>query len=250
VIDLPTKRILVLGGTSEAFKLAETFQDQRRFSVIYSLAGRLENPRVPNCEIRTGGFGGVEGLSEYVTNHRIDAIVDATHPFAARISHNVEQASKQTGIPLLALVRPSWSPIAGDVWHEVPDIKGAAEIIQGLGKRILLTIGRQEASAFAECTDEYFLIRAIEKPDEPLPPNSHTLLARGPFQLEEERSLLRSHAIDLIVSKNSGGDAAYPKLQAARELRIPVVMVRRPRATQAPCVATISDAIAWLEDLI
>jgi precorrin-6A/cobalt-precorrin-6A reductase len=250
MIDRPPKRILILGGTSEALKLAGALCDRTQFTPIYSLAGRLENLRVPNCEVRIGGFGGIDGLSAYLAKERIDAVIDATHPFAARISHNVEQASHRLGLPLLALVRLPWSTMPGDVWHEVPDMHGAAAIIHNLGKRIFLAIGRQEVSAFAECPEEYFLIRAIENPSESLPPNSRILLARGPFHVEEEINLLRSYAIDLIVAKNSGGDATYPKLQAARELKIPVVMVQRPRTEQGLSVATVPAAIAWLEDLI
>jgi precorrin-6A/cobalt-precorrin-6A reductase len=249
MIALPTKRVLILGGTTDALKLVDALSESKRFTAIYSLAGRLKNSSTPHCEIRVGGFGGFDGLCDYITKERIDAVVDATHPFAARISHNAEQASQRLSLPLLALVRPPWSAASGDMWHEVPDMRAAAEIIRSLGKRIFLTIGRQEASAFAACTEEYFLIRAIEDPGEPLPPNRHVLLARGPFQFADELNLLCSFAIDVVVTKNSGGDAAYPKIQAARELKIPVVMVQRPRATQAASVTTLPAVVQWLEDL-
>jgi precorrin-6A/cobalt-precorrin-6A reductase len=245
----PTKRVLVLGGTTDALKLVDALCESSRFTPVYSLAGRLKISNTPKCETRVGGFGGIDGLCDYITKERIDAVIDATHPFAARISYNAEQASQRLGLPLLALVRPPWSAVPGDIWHAASDMNAAAEIIHSLGRRIFLTIGRQEASAFAECTEEYFLIRAIEEPDEPLPPNRHVLLARGPFQLADELQLLSSSAIDVLVTKNSGGDAAYPKIQAARDLKIPVVMVQRPRASQAASVANLSAVVQWLEDL-
>ena len=238
-----------MGGTSDALELAGNLSGQKEFSVVYSLAGRVNQPRLPDCEIRIGGFGGIDGLSSYLIEEHIQAIIDATHPFAARITQHIDQASRQLGLPLLALVRPPWTALPEDIWHEVPDLQGAATAIPHLGKRVLLAVGRQEVSIFAQCTNEYFLIRSIEPPSEPLPPNSNILLARGPFQLEDEIKLLRDHRIDLIVSKNSGGAATYPKIQAARELGIPVVLVQRRPASQALSVTTVSSALAWLHKL-
>ena len=243
------KRILILGGTRDALELADALSAEAHFSVIYSLAGRVEHPRLPNCETRIGGFGGVNGLSTYLADNRIHAVIDATHPFAATIKQHAEQASQQQELPLLALVRPPWNAVEGDIWHEVPDLNSAAALVPRLGKRIFLAIGRQEVSVFAPCTDEYLLIRAIEPPTGPLPPNCDILLARGPFHFEDELKLLRDHAIDLVVTKNSGGPATYPKIAAARELHIPVVMVQRPRAPQVPSVATISSVLAWLQNI-
>jgi precorrin-6A/cobalt-precorrin-6A reductase len=243
------KRILILGGTRDALELADTLSADAHFSAIYSLAGRVEHPRLPNCETRIGGFGGVSGLSTYLADNRIHAVIDATHPFAATIKQHAEQASQQQALPLLALVRPPWSAIDGDIWHEVPDLHSATALIPRLGKRIFLAIGRQEVSVFAPCTDEYLLIRAIEPPTGPLPPNCDVLFARGPFHFEDELKLLRDHAIDLVVTKNSGGTATYPKIAAARELHIPVIMVQRPRAPQVPSAATISSALTWLHHL-
>jgi precorrin-6A/cobalt-precorrin-6A reductase len=243
------KRILILGGTRDALELADALSAEPHFSVIYSLAGRVEHPRLPNCKTRIGGFGGVDGLSKYLADNRIHAVIDATHPFAARIKQHAEQASQQLELPFLALVRPPWSAVDEDIWHEVPDLHSAAALIPSLGKRIFLAIGRQEVSVFAPCTGEYLLIRAIEPPTGPLPPNCDILLARGPFHFEDELKLLRDHAIDLLVAKNSGGIATYPKIAAARELHIPVVMVQRPRALQVPLVATIPSALTWLYNL-
>jgi precorrin-6A/cobalt-precorrin-6A reductase len=243
------KRILILGGTRDALELANTLSTEPHFSVIYSLAGRVEHPRLPNCETRIGGFGGVDGLSTYLADNRIHAVIDATHPFAATIKQHAEQSSQQQKLPLLALVRPPWSAVDGDIWHEVADLPSAAARIPRLGKRIFLAIGRQEVSVFAPCTNEYLLIRAIEPPTGPLPPNCDILLARGPFHFEDELKLLRDHAIDLVVAKNSGGTATYPKIAAARELHIPIVMVQRPPTPQTPSVATIPSALTWLHNL-
>jgi precorrin-6A/cobalt-precorrin-6A reductase len=243
------KRILILGGTRDALELADKLSAEGRFSVIYSLAGRVEHPRLPNCEVRIGGFGGIDGLSGYLMDERIHAVVDATHPFAARISQHVEEASQRLGLPLVALVRSPWIAVDGDVWHEVPDLQSAADVVPRLGKRVFLAIGRQEVSVFAQCTDGYFLIRAIEPPSGPLPPNCDVVLGRGPFHFDDELKLLRDHAIDLVVAKNSGGAATYPKILAAREIHIPVVMVQRPRAQQVLSVATPSAVLTWLHNL-
>jgi len=187
------KRILILGGTSEALELASDLSGQKEFSVIYSLAGRVNHPRLPECEIRIGGFGGIDGLSSYLAEEHIQAVLDATHPFAAKITRHIEQASRQLGLPLLSLVRPPWTALAEDTWHEVPDLQEAVLTIPHLGKRVLLAVGRQEVSVFAQCANKYFLIRSIEPPSAPLPPNCNILLARGPFQLEDEIKLLRDH---------------------------------------------------------
>jgi precorrin-6A/cobalt-precorrin-6A reductase len=244
-----TKRILILGGTSDALELANHLSANEHFSLIYSLAGRVEHPRVPNqnCEIRKGGFGGIDGLISYLTTHRIQAIIDATHPFAAQITRHAEQASQTTHIPLLIYARPRWSAVPQDRWHEVLNLQSAADLIPGLGRRVFLAIGRQEVSVFAHCTGVHFLIRSIEPPTGPLPPDASILLARGPFHLDDERTLLRDHAIDVIVTKNSGGPATYAKVEAARQLNIPVIMVQRPPAPSAPSVTTIPAVEEWLD---
>jgi precorrin-6A/cobalt-precorrin-6A reductase len=244
-----TKRILILGGTSDALELANHLSTNERFRLIYSLAGRVEHPRVPNqsCEIRKGGFGGIDGLASYLTTHRIQAIIDATHPFAAQITRHAEVASQTTGIPLLIYARPPWTSLPQDRWHEVPNLQHAAALIPSLGRRVFLAIGRQEVSVFAYCTDAHFLIRSIEPPTGPLPPDANILFARGPFYLADELTLLRDHAIDVIVTKNSGGPATYPKVEAAREMQIPVIMVQRPPATSARPVTTIPAVEEWLK---
>jgi precorrin-6A/cobalt-precorrin-6A reductase len=243
-------RVLVLGGTGEARALADRLAPRVDVAVTSSLAGRVADPVLPTGNVRIGGFGGVEGLAAFLTARRIDAIVDATHPFAEAISRNAAEAAARTGIPLLALRRPPWEPRDGDRWHLVADTTGAAQVAPHLGKRIFLTLGRQGCAPFASCEKPWFLIRALEPPAAPLPPRHELLLQRGPFTIDEERSLLRQHRIDVLVSKNSGGDATSAKLVAARELGLPVVLVRRPPVPDVPSADDVSGAVTWIDRLL
>lgn len=250
------RKVLILGGTSDAALLAQKAAQISNLEVISSLAGRTENPTIPAT--RVGGFGGVAGLVEYLRSrsvsfgesHQIDFIIDATHPFAAKISHNASQAARIVGIPHLMLVRPAWEKVEGDVWIEVDSNESAAAVLPGLAKRVFLTIGRQELATFSHLQDIWFLMRAIDPPDEhiKLPPGE-LLLARGPFSLDAELELLRERKIEAIVSKNSGGDATYAKIVAARELTIPVVMVRRSPLPDGDKVDNVEDALNWLLSL-
>ncbi|HEX9999153.1 MAG TPA: cobalt-precorrin-6A reductase [Actinoplanes sp.] len=212
--------------------------------VISSLAGRTSSPLLPAGEVRIGGFGGAGGLTGYLRERRIDALIDATHPFAARISAHAAAAAAVTGVPLLVLRRPGWSAGPGDDWYRVPDLAAAAALLPTLGERVFLTTGRQGIDAFAGC-DGWFLARSVEPPQPPLPRRLEVLLDRGPFDLDSERRLLAEHRIDVLVSKDSGG--ADGKLVAARERRIPVVLVDRPPATPAAdTAATVAEAADWL----
>ena len=231
-------RVLVLGGTTEARELAG------RLPVISSLAGRTSDPRLPPGEVRIGGFGGADGLAAYLRSERIDVLVDATHPFAARISANAAMAAEATRVPLLVLRRPGWVAGPGDDWHRVPDLASAAAALPRLGHRVFLTTGRQGIGAFAGCDDCWFLARSVEPPAAPVPRRLEVLLDRGPFTLDGELRLLREHRIDVLVSKDSGGPAA--KLAAARERGIPVLLVDRPPLRAAATVATVAEAVAWL----
>lgn len=221
-------RVLILGGTAEARELAAALHDAG-IDVTTSLAGRTEHPRVPAGALRIGGFGGPEGLRAYVAEHAIDVVVDATHPFARRISAAAEHA----GVPLIRLERAGWEPRPGDRWVDTLE-DAAAECP---GHRVLLTTGHQGIAAFAAVRDAWFLVRAITPPD-PLPAHHELVLARGPFGLEDERALFERHRIDLLVTKDSGGPAA--KLEAARERGCPVVIVRRPRS------ASVEDVLRRL----
>ena len=223
------KRLLILGGTGDAVNLASRAIDLPGLTAITSLAGRTSAPRSLVGNVRIGGFGGEAGLVTYLQTEQIDLLIDATHPFAARISQHAAGAATQVGIPRLKLIRPRWRRLPEDNWIEVESIEAAVRAIPANSQRILIAIGRQQLAPFASLTDKWCLMRSIDPPDPsiPLPPGK-LLLDRGPFSLEEERELLREYQIQAIVSKNSGGDATYAKIIAARELGLPVVMVQRP----------------------
>jgi precorrin-6A/cobalt-precorrin-6A reductase len=207
---------------------------------IASFAGRTEHPKLPpNTMTRIGGFGGIEGLCAYLAAQNIAVVVDAVHPYAKRMHHHAAAACERLGLPLLGFARPAWSPQPGDLWHDTPDFTTAAEIASKLGRRIFLTIGRQELAPFATYEDRWFLIRSIDAPTQPLPPQRHLRLQRGPFSREQELALLREHRVDLIVSKNSGGSATFAKIEAARLLGIPIVMIRRPVLPAIPLAENI-----------
>lgn len=241
--------ILILGGTAEAGALARTLADGADLSVTTSLAGRTSTPRLPPGRVRVGGFGGPAGLAAYLREAGIRAVVDATHPFASRMGWNAAQACAAAGVPLLRLERPAWRPRPGDRWDEVEDWDQAAAIVGHAARRVLLALGRQELAPFAVLDRVHFLIRSVEAPD-PLPPfaQAEILTARGPFTVEAERALLTGHGIDTVVCKNSGGDAAAAKLEAARDLGVRVVMRRRPARPQVATVATVAEAAAWLRN--
>ncbi|TQF68368.1 cobalt-precorrin-6A reductase [Rhodococcus spelaei] len=239
------RRVLILGGTSDARAVAAALVDEPGVEVVSSLAGRVRDPRLPEGEVRVGGFGGVDGLREYLREHRIDAVVDATHPFAARITANAATAAERVGVPLLVLRRPEWSSAPGDLWTHVPSLAAAAAALPALGSRVLLTIGRQGVEVFAT-VDAEFWVRAIDPPDGAMPVGATLLLARGPFDVESERDLMRTNAIDVLVTKNSGGALTEAKLTAARELRVPVLMVDRPPLPAGSAVVTdVAAAAAW-----
>ncbi|MET8679661.1 cobalt-precorrin-6A reductase [Streptomyces sp. NPDC004647] len=246
--------VLILGGTAQARRLAaQLAAEQPSLRVTSSLAGRVAEPRLPVGEVRTGGFGGVDGLAAWLCEHAVDAVVDATHPFAEVISHNAARAAARTGVPLLALRRPGWTAGPGERRHPVSSLAEAAALLPGLGGpggRIFLTTGRQGLAAFAALDDLWFLVRAVEPPEPPLPRNARVLLDRGPYSVEGERELLRSHRIDVLVTKDSGGRATAAKLEAATELGLPVVVVRRPPLPEGVrSVPDVAGAADWLTRL-
>ncbi|WP_310482380.1 cobalt-precorrin-6A reductase [Chamaesiphon sp. VAR_48_metabat_403] len=253
------KRLLILGGTGDAVKLASlAILLQRGFAndlpelvVITSLAGRTSAPKSLVGNVRIGGFGGEAGLIAYLQTERIDLIIDATHPFAAQISQHVAGAATKVGIPRLVLIRPEWARLPEDNWIEVKSVAAAVTAIPASAKRIFLTIGRQQLAPFASLTDKWCLMRSIDPPDLSisLPPGK-LLLDRGPFSLAAERELLREYRIQAIVSKNSGGDDTYAKIIAARELGLPVIIVQRPIVPEGEIVRDVAGAIEWLLDAI
>ncbi|MFE3518671.1 cobalt-precorrin-6A reductase [Streptomyces sp. NPDC059166] len=243
--------ILVLGGTTEARRLAESLVATEGVRVTSSLAGRVARPVLPPGEVRVGGFGGPGGMAEWLRAHGVDAVIDATHPFARTISFNAAAAARAVHVPLLALRRPGWVPVEGDRWHLTDSLAGAAELLPALGSRVFLTTGRMGLAAFAALDSLWFLTRSVDAPEPPYPPRTEVLLDRGPFALEGERELIRRHRIDVLVTKDSGGGATAPKLTAAREAGIPVVVVRRPPVPPGvPVAATPGEALDLLRDLV
>ncbi|MDQ6805027.1 MAG: cobalt-precorrin-6A reductase [Actinomycetota bacterium] len=240
--------VLILGGTAEARELARELDDAG-LPVISSLAGRVARPRLPPGEVRIGGFGGSEALAGWLHDHDIVAVVDATHPFAERISGSAAAACPRAGVPLLRLERPGWTERPGDRWRWVDDLQEAAAAVPQLGERIFLTTGRQGLGAFADIDLAWFLIRCVDPPDPPLPGHHELILDRGPYTLSGELDLIDRHRIDAIVTKDSGGRHTEAKLYAARERGLPVIVVRRPARPPAPAVATVSAAAAWVHEL-
>lgn len=225
----PGPHVLILGGTTEARRLAEALAgDPDSPRATTSLAGRVTSPVLPPGETRIGGFGGPDGLAAWIAAHGVTHLVDATHPFAERMSFNAAGAAALSGVPLLALRRPGWIPGPGDDWHFADSLAEAAALLPDLGTRAFLTTGRMGLHSFAHLTEPWFLVRSVDPPAAPAPPRLEVLLARGPFTLADEQELLARHRIDLLVTKDSGGSATSPKLTAAREAGIPVLVVRRP----------------------
>ena len=237
-------RLLVLGGTAEARELAGALEAQG-IRALSSLAGRVSRPRLPAGEVRIGGFGGVDGLTRWLRDEAVAGVVDATHPFAERISVSAAAACPAAGVPLLRLERPGWRERPDDRWHWVGHLEEAAAAIPRLGRRVLLTTGRQGLAAFAPVDAAWFLVRCVDPPAPPLPRHHELLLDRGPYTLAGELTLIDSHGIDLVVTKDSGGVHTSAKLDAARERGLPVVIVRRPARPSVPEVNTVADALSW-----
>ncbi len=243
-------KALILGGTTEATALARRLVGHGGVNATVSLAGRTRNPVLPPLPTRIGGFGGVAGLVDYLKAEGVQAVIDATHPFADQISANAAAACRLGGVPLRLLTRPAWVAGPGDRWVGVPDMAAAAQAVRGLHGPVFLTIGRQEVAAFEAAPDTRYVIRAVDPPD-PMPalPDATLILDRGPFTLEAETALMRAHGIAVIVSKNSGGTATDAKLEAARRLGLTVVMVARPTGNGVESLPGVEAAVAWLEGM-
>ncbi|MFG3661632.1 cobalt-precorrin-6A reductase [Streptomyces sp. NPDC047706] len=241
------RHVLLLGGTTEARELAAVLATRTDVRVTTSLAGRVSRPGAVDGAVRTGGFGGAEGLAGWLRAHEVAAVVDATHPFAAAITAHTVLAAALAGVPAVVLRRPGWRPAPGDDWHPVASLGAAAELVPRLGRRVFLTTGRLGLAAFAPLTEPHFVVRSVEPPEPPMPPHTELVLARGPFTVAGEAALLREHRIDVIVTKDSGGAATAAKLTAARDLGVPVVVVRRPPLPQgAAAVPDVPGVLAWL----
>lgn len=241
-------RVLILGGTSEASALARLIAGDTRFDAILSLAGRTSAPKTQPIATRVGGFGGVDGLAQHLRDQSIDAVVDATHPYADQMSTNAVAACARTNRPLASFVRPPWTQHTDDRWRIVPTAAKAALALGSEPRRVFLSLGRQELQAFAVAPQHHYLARVIEPPDtEGLPPDLRLLQARGPFDRADEERLLRGERIEVLVSKNAGGRATYAKIDAARALGLPVIMIARPDKPAGHAVESAEAAMTWLE---
>lgn len=240
-------RVLILGGTTEASALARLLAGDARFDATLSLAGRTSAPRPQPLPTRSGGFGGVEGLARFLRGEKIDAVIDATHPYADQMSANAVAACGQAGVPLASFARAPWVQQAGDGWQLVPNTEAAADALGTPPRRVFLSLGRQELHVFARAPQHHYLARVIEAPPhEELPPDITLVQARGPFDLTAETTLLHDEKIEIVVSKNAGGDATYAKIAAARALGVPVIMIARPNKPAGHVVASAEEAVEWL----
>ena len=239
-------RVLVLGGTAEGRELARRLHP--RVEIISSLAGRVRDPALPVGPVRIGGFGGVDGLRRWLREEGIDAVVDATHPFAATMTAHAAEVCRELALPHLVLVRPPWDP--GDAIVVASDADAAETIAEQRYSRVFLTTGRSGVKAFAD-SDAWFLIRAVTEPDAASLPRRHRLvLSRGPYRYDDEFALLHVHHVDALVTKNSGGDMTRAKLDAAAALDIPVVMVARPQLPDGvTAVGTVREAADWVAEV-
>lgn len=233
-------KVLILGGTTEAARLAQALS-ALPVEVVTSLAGRTANPAPLPGAVRSGGFGGADGLADFIAAEAIDYIIDATHPYATRISQNAVTATASTGTPLLRLERLQWVHQNGDQWINVANEKEAAKLIPA-GERVFLALGRQHIAPFATRADAHFVMRMIDPTDAPLPANCEILLAR-PGTYVREKQFLTEKRIGLIVCRNSGGDTSYAKIQAARDLALPVMMIARPPVVAEHVAETVEEAI-------
>lgn len=241
-------KLLILGGTQEAAALARRTAEHSRWHVTTSLAGRTQVPAELSGEVHIGGFGGVEGLSNYLTDQRIDLLVDATHPFAAAMSQTAAVACDKVRVPRLLLNRPEWQPRTDDQWIRVASGRSAALALEKFGQRVFLSTGRWQIASFTPVKHAWFLVRLIDDPSHRLPLcNYELILDRGPFRREDELELLQDHRIDALVSKNSGGDATYAKIAAARMLGLPVIMIERPKVPSGEVVGDVEGALCWIE---
>ncbi len=240
--------ILILGGTTEARQLAEALRGMNRFGLELSLAGRTKAPVAQPVPVRVGGFGGAEGLADYLKANAFDLLIDATHPYAARISANAAKAAQISGVPLVALRRPGWERQAGDRWTEVESVEASVAALGREPRRAFLALGRQELLPFKAAPQHDYLVRSVDPVEPPLNlPNVRYLTARGPFNEADEQALLAESGIEVIVSKNSGGAASYGKIAAARALALQVIMIKRPVLPEVPSFQTVEALTAHVD---
>ncbi|EXS69211.1 MULTISPECIES: cobalt-precorrin-6A reductase [unclassified Sphingobium] len=240
------RHVLLLGGTTEASVLARLLAAQG-IATTLSYAGRTKNPRAQPVPVRVGGFGGMAGLTDYLRDHRVTHLVDATHPFAATMSRHAVEAARLVGVAHVAVTRRAWEPVAGDRWTRVADIDGAVAALAGQARRVMLALGRMHVEAFAAQPHHHYLLRFVDAPEQPPGLPHHTLIVdRGPFTVMGDSQLMQAHAIDLVVCKNAGGSGADAKLIAARALGLPVLMIDRPAVPGRTECYRPEDVLAWL----
>jgi precorrin-6A/cobalt-precorrin-6A reductase len=240
-------KVLILGGTTEASALAHKIAGDARLAPVLSLAGRTTNPQPQPIPVRTGGFGGIEGLVQFLRGEAIDAVVDVTHPYADQMSAHAVAACRETGVPLASLVRPEWQRHVDDRWQIVAGTQAAARALGSAPRRVFLSLGRQDLHVFAEAPQHHYLARLIERPEQArLPPDLRLLQARGPFDRAAEERLLRHERMEVVVSKNAGGAATYAKIEAARALGLPVLMIARPHKPAGTAVTDVEACLDWL----
>lgn len=242
-------RVLILGGTTQASQLAHSLGQDSHFNVIFSLAGVTRNPVLPNVSIRIGGFSGVSGLSDFLAAQKIDAVVDATHPFAAQMSRNAANACASSSIPLVRIDRPAWTEGPGDRWTHVATIEDAARSLGSQPQTVFLTTGRKDLAPFQAAPQHRYILRSIDQPDPAsLPPQVILRLARPPFTVESERTLMQKQGVTVLITKNAGADATRAKLEAARSLGLAVIMIDRPVLPSVRTVTTVEGALLWLRN--
>jgi len=239
-------RALILGGTGDANRLADAFM-REKIDAVYSYAGRTQIPLGHALPVRIGGFGGAAGLADYIRNERITHVIDATHPFAAEMSRHAVEACAATNVPLVALERAPWTRVAGDNWIEVPDIDAAVATLPEQRAHVFLAIGRQHIARFAARPQHAYTLRFVDAAEGALPlRNAEVIVSRGPFTLEGDLELMRVRGIEWLVARNSGGVGARAKIDAARELGLPVIMIARPALPERPRAESVEEVLAWL----
>lgn len=239
-------RALILGGTADANVLAEDIA-RAGIDAVYSYGGRTRAPAVQKLPTRVGGFGGVSGLADYLREERITHVIDATHPFAAEMSRNAIAACAETGTPLLALERAPWIKASGDVWIDVPDVASAVTALPDQRAHVFLAIGRQHLAPFGARPQHAYTLRFVDPPEDALPlPDADVIVSRGPFTLAGELETMRTRGIQWIVARNSGGTGARAKIDAARALGLPVIIIARPHLPARPRVESVAEVMAWL----
>ena len=250
-LESDMSRILILGGTTESRTLGERLAKRGDLDVTLSLAGRTAAPVAHAVPVRIGGFGAAAGLADYLTTQHIEALIDATHPYATIISASARAAARQTAVPFVVLHRPPWTALPGDRWTAVTDVEAAVSAIGPTQRRVFVALGRNDLEPFAGATQHRYLFRSVDPIDPPLKlPHATYVTARGPFSEADDLALMTAHRIDVVIAKNSGGEAAYGKIAAARVLGIRVILLQRPPEPEGPAVETVEDAIAWLDHML